>query len=265
MQHQSIFVFDIETIPDEESAVNLTNIEEGSSRQEKRQALTDYHLKITDGKNSFLRQPFHKIVAISFLEAEIERSNGEEIYHLTDIRSGGTLESSEEDLVKGFFYHLRKKTPRFISFNGRTFDMPVLKYRAMKYGISAPWLYKMGDKWNNYTQRYSLDWHCDLLDAFSDFGASTRVKMNEICSILDLPGKDNIDGSMVMDYFDQGRLEEIRNYCESDVINTYLLYLHYQHFTGSISGNAIAQSKADLVSYLKMNAAEKIHLKEFCS
>ncbi len=91
MQHQSIFVFDIETIPDEESAINLTNISESSSKQEKRQALTDYHLKITDGKNSFLRQPFHKIVAISFLEADIERNNGEEIYHLTDIRSGGNL------------------------------------------------------------------------------------------------------------------------------------------------------------------------------
>ena len=263
MQHKSLFIFDIETIPDEEAAINLLNISENATKSEKREALKNYHLEITDGKNDFLRQPFHKVVAISFLEADIIRENGEERYELTNIKSGGTAESSEEDLIKGFFNYLKRKTPRFVSFNGRTFDFPVLKYRAMKYRVSAPWLYKIGDKWNNYSQRYSLDWHCDLLEAFSDFGASSRIKMNEICSILNLPGKTGIDGSKVMDYFDQGKIEDIRNYCESDVINTYLLYLHYQHFTGTISSDNFIKAKEDLVNYIKMNETEKFYLKEF--
>jgi hypothetical protein len=263
MQHNSLFVFDIETIPDTESAKNLLNLS-GNNQDELRQALTDYHLKITDGKNSFIRQPFQRIVAISFLQADIIRdNNGSEKYILNEIRSGGDLNSSEEDLVKGFFSYLKKQPPRIVSFNGKNFDLPVLKYRAIKYGISAPWLYKMGDKWNNYNYKYSLDWHCDLIDAFSDFGSSAKVKMNELCAVFNLPGKLGIDGSMVSEYFDNKRLQEIRNYCETDVINTYLLYLYYQHHTGNLSNENFLQAQQDLGNYLGSEGDKREHLAEF--
>jgi predicted PolB exonuclease-like 3'-5' exonuclease len=267
MQHNSLFVFDIETIPDTEAAKNLLDLS-GNNEEEIRQALTDYHLKITDGKNSFIRQPFQKVVAISFLQADIIRDgNGCERYVLNEIRSGGDLNSSEEareeNLVKGFFSYLKKQPPRIVSFNGKNFDLPVLKYRAIKYGITAPWLYKMGDKWNNYNQKYSLDWHCDLIDAFSDFGASARVKMNELCAVFGLPGKLGIDGSMVTQYYDNKKLQEIRDYCETDVINTYLLYLHYQHHTGTLSTENFMQAQEDLGNYLGNEGVERKHLAEF--
>jgi len=263
MQHQNLFVFDIETIPDVKTAQNLLDLE-GKNLAESRQALTDYHLKITDGRNSFLRQPFHQVAAISFLDAEIIRDyNGHEFYKINDIRSGGDLLANEEEIVKGFFSFLKKKTPRIVSFNGKNFDLPVLKYRAMKYEIEAAWLYKMGDKWNNYNQKYSLDWHCDLADAFSDFGASARIKMNEVCACLNLPGKTGIDGSMVQDYFDQGRLQEIRDYCETDVINTFLLYLSYQHHTGTMSKESFVKNRHELVAFLEKNSKKKPHLDEF--
>ena len=262
MQHQSLFVFDIETVPDVDLVRDLTGCE-STDVNELRQALTDYHLKITDGKNSFPRQPFHKVVAISFLEAEIIREEKSEQYILQEVRSGGNINSSEEDLIKGFFSHLKKQPPRLVSFNGKTFDLPVLKYRAIKYGIAAPWLYKMGDKWNNYSQRYALDWHCDLIDAFSDFGASARVKMDELCVLLGLPGKIDIDGSQVNDLFDAKKIDEIRNYCETDVINTYLLYLHYQHHTGTLSSNNFEAAKEDLINYLQMDSDKNPHLKNF--
>lgn len=262
MQHQSLFVFDIETIPDIDLVQDLTGCK-SNDVNELRQELTNYHLKITDGKNSFPRQPFHKVVAISFLEAEIIRDEKGEKYILNEIRSGGNINSSEEDLIKGFFSHLKKQPPRLVSFNGKTFDLPVLKYRAIKYGISAPWLYKMGDKWNNYSQRYSLDWHCDLIDAFSDFGASSRVKMNELCVLLGLPGKIDIDGSGVNDLFDAGKIEEIRNYCETDVINTYLLYLYYQYHIGTLSSNNFEAAKDNLIDYLQTNSVQKPHMENF--
>lgn len=263
MQHQNLFVFDIETIPDIKTAKNLLN-SESDDIKELRQGLIDYHLKITDGKNSFLRQPFHQVVAISFLEAEIVRDYaGLESYQIVDVRTGGNVDASEEEIVKGFFAHLKKKTPRLVSFNGKNFDLPVLKYRAMKYEIDAPWLYKMGDKWNNYNQKYSLDWHCDLADAFSDFGASARVKMNEVCACVNLPGKTGIDGSMVQDYFDQGRLAEIRNYCETDVLNTYLLYLTYQFHIGTINKESFKKSKDDLIKFIEKNSALRPYLAEF--
>ena len=103
MQHQNLFVFDIETIPDLKAAKNLLDLP-NASKDELRQGLTKYHLDLTDQKNAFLRQPFHEIIAISFLEAEIIRDfNGTEFYRIIDIRSGGDLIANEADLVKGFF------------------------------------------------------------------------------------------------------------------------------------------------------------------
>ncbi len=263
MQHQNLFVFDIETIPDLRAAKNLLNLENASD-DELRQALTKYHLDITDQKNPFLRQIFHQVIVISFLEAEIIRSsNGLEFYQIIDIRCGGDLLANEADLVKGFFSHLKKKFSRLVSYNGKNFDLPVLKYAAMKHQIEAAWLYKTGDKWNNYNQRYSLDWHCDLADAFSDFGASARVKMNEICAAFKLPGKIGVDGSQVMGMFDTGRLQEIRDYCETDVLNTYLLYLIYQHHNGSISHESFLKCKENLVEFLEKKSAIKSNFAEF--
>ncbi|OFW79826.1 MAG: 3'-5' exonuclease [Alphaproteobacteria bacterium RIFCSPLOWO2_01_FULL_40_26] len=263
MQHQNLFIFDIETIPDLNAARNLLDLQ-NATKEELRHDLIKYHLNITDQKNSFLRQPFHQIIAISFLEAEIERNfNGQEIYHITDIRSGGDLSSSEADLVKGFFSHLKKHLSRLVSFNGKNFDMPVLKYAAMKHSVEAAWLYKSGDKWNNYNQRYSLDWHCDLAEAFSDFGASAKVKMNELCAAFGLPGKIGVDGSMVTQLYDEGKLQEIRDYCETDVINTYLLYMIYQHHNGSISHDSFVKCKKNLRQFLEKKSAEKSHFAEF--
>ncbi|MBM3580066.1 MAG: 3'-5' exonuclease [Alphaproteobacteria bacterium] len=247
---QNLFIFDIETIPDLNAAKNMLDLP-GATPAELREALVKYHLDITDQKNSFLRQVFHQIVVISFLEAEIIRdASGQEFYRLIDIRSGGDLQSSEADLVKGFSSHLKKNFSRLVSFNGRGFDLPVLKYAAMKHGVETSWLYKRGDKWNNYGQRYSLDWHCDLAEAFSDFGASARVKMSELCAAFGLPGKLGVDGSQVTQMFDEGRLQEIRDYCETDVINTYLLYLIYQHHTGTISHDSLLRCREELRSIL---------------
>ncbi len=151
-----------------------------------------------------------------------------------------------------------------VSFNGKNFDLPVLKYAAMKNEVEAAWLFKSGDKWNNYNQKFSLEWHCDLADAFSDFGASAKVKMNELCAAFNLPGKIGVDGSQVMQMFDEGKLQEIRNYCESDVINTYLLYLIFQHHNGSITKDSLRKCKEDLRDFLANKAAkEALHFAEF--
>lgn len=263
MQHQNLFIFDIETIPDTESGANLLDLA-GAKTEKIREEMAKYHLKLTDNRSDFLRQPFHKIVAISFVECEIVRDfNGGEFYRIIDVRSGGDLMANEADLVKGFFSHLKKKPPRLVSFNGRNFDLPVLKYRAMKHEVECGWLYKNGDKWNNYNQRYSLDWHCDLAEAFSDFGASARVKMNELCATFNLPGKIGVDGSQVSKMYDQNQLKEIRDYCETDVLNTYLLYLIYQHHTATLSTESFNKSKSELKTFLEGLSKTKEHLKEF--
>lgn len=257
--HNKLVIFDIETVIDCEAGRRLLNLPQEMSDAEVIKNMEDYHLQITDGKNKFIRQPFHKIVAISFLSADIERTAEGEKYILTEVRSGGKLDSSEKELVAGFFSYLKAAKPRLVTFNGRTFDVPVLKYRAMVHGIDAKWYYQMGDKWNNYGSRYSLDWHCDLIEAFSDFGTSARVKMNELCAAFSIPGKLDVDGAQVQTLFDEGNLQEIRDYCELDVISTYLLYLKYAQHTGLTSSDNATAAQEDLISYLESNPRDNFN------
>lgn len=261
MQHQTLFVFDIETIYDVHAAKTLTGSEETDVLILRKQ-LEAYHADATEGKNTFPRQPFHQVVAISFLEAEISRDGKHETYALKELRSGGKEGVDEKTLLEGFFQYVAKLKPRLVSYNGRTFDLPVLKYRAMLHGISASWLYHSGDKWNNYGSRYSLDWHCDLLDALSDFGASARCKLHEVCAVMGYPGKIGVDGSQVAPLYDAGRIKEIRDYCETDVLNTYLVYVRYMYHRGDISQAGYNQAIRDVLSYLK-ETDDRPHLGEF--
>lgn len=262
MQHQNLFVFDIETIPDTDAVANLTGFE-GADTESRREELERYHLDITGGKNAFPRQPFHKVVAISFLEAEIGRGSGGETYHLRELRSGGEAGFDEKQLLQGFFSYFERLRPRLVSYNGRGFDLPVLKYRAMAHGIQAPWLYDAGDKWNSYQSRYSADWHCDLLEVLSDFGASSRGKLNEICAVLGFPGKFGVDGADVAPMFDAGRVSEIRDYCETDVLNTYLVYLRLMQHRGTISTESYNQAVADIIALIEAEGEARPHLAEF--
>ena len=256
-----LFVFDIETIPDTEAVYNLLGIESDDVNY-LRQELEKYHIEVSNG-NPFPRQMFHKPISVSVLIADIEKKDDFEYYKISKLGTFSSTKNSEKQIVEKFFDYLSKHLPRIVDYNGRTFDLPVMKYRAMKYCVSAPELFKAGDKWNNYQQKYSLDWHCDLLDALSDFGSSCRCKMNEVCSILGIPGKIGVDGSKVTDMYDEGRLIEIDNYCETDVLNTYLVYLNYQLLIGKINKDSFMNMNKDLINSLQDEGKE--HFFEFLS
>ncbi|MEE9317782.1 MAG: 3'-5' exonuclease [Rhodospirillales bacterium] len=262
MQHQNLFVFDIETIPDTDAVPNLTGFDDPDTVL-RREELERYHLEKTKGKNPFPRQPFHKVVAISFLEAEIQRDGGQEAYLLRELRSGGEAGFDEKKLLEGFFNYFQRLRPRLVSFNGRGFDLPVLKYRAMAHGVPAPWLYGAGDKWNSYTQRYSSDWHCDLLEVLSDYGASARISLNEVSAVMGFPGKFGVSGADVAGMVDEGRIEDVRHYCETDVLNTYLIYLRLMVHKGTVTTDGYNAAIADVVSLIESTAAERPYLGEF--
>lgn len=262
MQHQNLFVFDIETVPDTDAVPNLTGFDD-EDLHARRQELERYHLDKTGGKNSFPRQPFHRVVAISFLEAEIEREGDQEGYFLRELRSGGEAGFDEKKLLEGFFGYFERLKPRLVSFNGRGFDLPVLKYRAMAHGIAAPWLYGAGDKWNSYQSRYSTDWHCDLLETLSDYGASARVSLDEVCAVMGFPGKFGVSGADVAGMVDDGRIEDVRHYCETDVLNTYLVYLRVMLHKGSLSLDGYNAAIADIVSLIETEGPERPYLSEF--
>ncbi|MBM09041.1 MAG: 3'-5' exonuclease [Magnetovibrio sp.] len=262
MQHRNLFVFDIETIPDTDVVPNLTGFSDQDT-EARRLELERYHLEITGGQNPFPRQPFHKVVAISFLEAEIDYSDGHEVYYLKDLRSGGKPGFSEAQLIKGFFQYFERLRPRLVSFNGRGFDLPVLKYRAMVHGISSAWLHQAGDKWNSYSSRYSADWHTDLMEQLSDFGASSRVKLSEVCAAFSFPGKFNSDGSKVSEMIDALDIQGVRNYCETDVLNTYLVYLRLMLHRGKMDIDGYNRGIADIISMIEAEGNNRQHLIEF--
>ncbi|MBF0248545.1 MAG: 3'-5' exonuclease [Alphaproteobacteria bacterium] len=263
MQRQSLFVFDIETVPDTDAVPNLVG-EVGGSVEQRREALEAYHLDATNGQNAFPRQPFHRVVAISYLVAEIEQDGVFETYFLKDLRSGGDVKSPERDLVAGFYQWVDKKHPRLVSYNGRGFDLPVLRHRAMVHGVTAHAYHDTSNKWDNYTSRYAQDLHCDLLEALTDFGAASRgLKLNEVCAVLGFPGKFGVDGSQVAPMFDEGRVGEIRDYCETDVLNTYLVYLRYQLTRAKISRDGYNRAVADIISFIEAEQTARPHLGAF--
>lgn len=262
MPTDTLFVFDIETVPDTDAVPGLTG-ETDPDPAKRRAALEAYHLDVTQGKNSFPRQPFHRVIAISFLEAEIAREDGVEAYYLRELRAGGQPNFGEKQLIQGFFQHFERLRPRLVSFNGRGFDLPVLKYRAMVHGVSAPLLHDTTNKWENYSVRYAQDWHCDLMDVLSDYGASARVRMNEVCAAFKLPGKTGVDGADVAGLFDAGEINTVRDYCETDVLNTYLIYLRRQLHAGKTSKDAYNRAVADIIALIETEGEKRPHLTQF--
>ncbi|HKI60116.1 MAG TPA: 3'-5' exonuclease [Mariprofundaceae bacterium] len=261
---RDVIVFDTETVPDAEAARRLLGQPELTDI-EARDALSCYFLEKTDGRNDFPRQPFHQIVAISY--AHLIAEPGEEGVELVirRIASGGEKGSSESELLEGFFGLIEKRAPQIVSFNGRGFDVPVLKYRAMVHGLSCPRWFNEGDKWNNYDARYSPTYHLDLLEVLSDFGASARCSMHEVASAFGVPGKFDTAGDDVRGMYEAGQIDDIRNYCEADVCTTLLTYLRWQLFNGGLSEGAHARAVLGLRNYLEEGAASRPHFAAYLS
>ncbi|MDQ6981770.1 MAG: 3'-5' exonuclease [Mariprofundus sp.] len=259
---RDVIVFDIETVIDAGASRRILRSPELTD-SEARSKLTEYFLDKTGGRNDFPRQPFHQVVAISY--GHLIREPGEEASELVIRRlaSGGDKNSSEQELLEGFFHLIDTRAPQLVSFNGRGFDIPVLKYRAMAYGLCCPRWFTQGDKWHNYDTRYSPEYHCDLLEVLSDFGASARCSMDEVAATFNVPGKLETAGDNVREMFEDGHIEAIRDYCETDVLSTMLIFLRHQLFSGALSEGAYARATLGIRNYLESEAESRPHLEEY--
>lgn len=228
MKH--LLIFDIETIPCVETARKLLQLSNEVEDNTVIQKLTEYHLEITKGSNDFHRQPFHKIVCISFMLCEIENTEYGENYIIKEFKTGGRNNENESEILEKFCNFLQKHKPKIVSFNGKTFDIPVIQYRSMMHHIPCPWLYS-----KEFSYKYNNEVHCDLIDAFSNFGSSARIKMTEVAALCNIPCKQNGSGNSVLEMYRNNQIQEICDYCEEDVLVTYILYLHYQMHRGAIS------------------------------
>ena len=137
------------------------------------------------------------------------------------------------------------------------FDLPVLRYRAMVHAIPAS-----GLTIRPYFYRYSAD-AIDLCDVLSSFSSQAKVSLHELCRVMGLPGKpDGISGADVERYHREGRIREIADYCESDVLNTYRVWLRYELFRGGLSYEAFRASEDNLVQFINLRGNTKPHLTE---
>lgn len=130
----------------------------------------------------------HKVVAISIVEARIERNGGSEAFLIEDCRSDGERGLDKPRLLAAFWRFFAARRPRLVTWSARQHDMPVLTLRAMVHVIDvSAWTSRSDGA--GYRYRYAADFHCDVADQMSDFGASLRLTLDETAKAFGLPGK----------------------------------------------------------------------------
>lgn len=221
-------IFDIETIPDTDGLRTLYNLPDTVTSHEV--ANIAFHQRRQHNGSDFLPLHQHRVCAIS---CALREGNQFRVWTL------GDAQATEAEIIQRFFDGIEKYTPQIVSWNGGGFDLPVLHYRAMINQIQAPRYWDMGEddkdfKWNNYISRYHMR-HLDLMDVLAMFNARANAPLDEIAQLCGFPGKLGMDGSKVWGAYQAGEIEAIRNYCETDVANTYLVFLRFQLMRGHLS------------------------------
>lgn len=247
------FSFDIETVPDVEAGRQLLELD-GLSDEDVATAMTFKRQQAVG--HDFLPLHQHRVVAIS---VTFRTADTFKVWSLGDEGSG------EAELVKRFFDGVERYTPDLISWNGGGFDLPVLHYRALKHGIQAPRYWENGEsdrdfKWNNYLSRYHWR-HVDLMDVLANFNNRAFAKLDEIAVMLGFPGKLGMSGDKVWDKYLEGGIKEIRDYCETDVLNTWLVYLRFEFMRGNLDAKDLQREYALVRSTLA--GMDLPHLNEF--
>lgn len=245
--------FDIETVPDVELGRRLYELD-GLDDAAVAHVMT---LKQRQARNSDVL-PAHqqRVIAISCV---MRSSDGVRVFSLGEEQAG------EKELVQRFFDGLERYAPTLVSWNGSGFDLPVLNYRALAHGLSAARYWEVGDgdrdfRYNNYLARYHWR-HVDLMDVLSAYGASGRASLDHIAQLLRLPGKLGMSGAQVWPAYRRGEIAAIRNYCETDALNTYLIYLRFQVLRGGLDAKQHAYEVQQLEA--KLEQSERPHLREF--
>jgi predicted PolB exonuclease-like 3'-5' exonuclease len=246
-------VFDIETVPDVELGRRLYDLGGLSDADvAKAMAAKQKQARQTD----FLPPPQQRVVAISVL---LRSRDGFKLYSL------GDEQSEERDLVQRFFDGLDRYVPTLVSWNGSGFDLPVLAYRALRHGVNAHRYWEVGEadrefRYNNYLSRYHWR-HIDLMDVLAGYGASGRSSLETVAQLIGLPGKLGIGGAHVWAAYQRGELAAIRDYCEVDVLNTYLIYLRFQLTRGEL--DPVGYQKEIEVVEAKLAESGRPHLAEY--
>ena len=251
-------VFDIETRVDKELVKEVYDPENSLTLDQAYDTARDQMLERSGQQSDFFPVPFHIPIAISTLQAD-------EKYRIRALGCFGADRFSEVELVSRFWQTF-ENAQTLITFNGRGFDLPVLETRALKHGLSLPRYFGAGQTKNTYRgSRYSDAYHIDLCDFLSNFGAAyRRNSLNLLAKLIGLPGKYTIAGEDVEYLYRQDRLKEINQYCMTDVLQTYLLFLRVELLRGKLDAvsyqEAVAAARQDLIQRASSAGSENFLL-----
>lgn len=239
--NDTVIVWDLETVPDLQGFAAANDLV-GKTATEVREALG----------NKFPKHIYHSIACIGALVTSREGAH----WRVDAIGAPHVGERTEKQLIAAFVNKIAELTPRLVTFNGNGFDLPVLRYRAMINKIAAP-----GLSARPYFNRYTED-AVDLCDVLSSFAPNAKASLNELSRIMGMPGKpDGIDGSEVERYFLEGKIKEIADYCETDIVNTYRVWLRYELFRGKLTDDGFKTSERCLADFVEERVDKKPHLR----
>jgi len=253
-------VFDIETIPDVEGLRKLHGLDAGVADRDV--AEMAFQLRRQVSGSDFLPLHLHRVIVIS---CALRERDSFKVWSL------GESGDDEGVLIQRFFDGIEKYTPQLVSWNGGGFDLPVMHYRGLIHGVNAARYWDMGEgdykdsrdfKWNNYISRYHSR-HLDLMDLLAMYQPRANAPLDQIAQLMGLPGKLGMDGSAVWDAYQDGKIADIRNYCETDVANTYLVFLRFQLMRGALTAEQ-HRAECDLVR-TTLGKSSGPHWKEFLS
>jgi predicted PolB exonuclease-like 3'-5' exonuclease len=236
-----VLAFDIETIPDIAGLRLLRGAEPALSDAEVHAAeIAD---RAARNKSDFLPPHLQRVLVVSCV---FRGSQGLVVRSFVDLERDGR--SEEGDVIQAFFDRVEKYKPQLVSWNGGGFDLPVLQQRGMRHGVVAGRYWDMGQdddsdrehRYNNYISRYHLR-HVDLMDLLALYQSKANAPLDAMAKLCGFPGKLGMDGSQVYAAYLEGRRDEIRRYCETDVMNTYLLWLRFEKM----------RARLDETSYLR--------------
>ena len=224
-----VLVFDIETIPD---VAGLRALRQPPSEHTDADVYNAWAVERKEkGQSDFMPLHLQRVLCIS---AVFRNADGLRIHSFVD-KDG----QSEGKIIQQFFHSVDKHVPQLVSWNGGGFDLPVLHYRGLQHGVVADKYWDLGDddrefKWNNYISRYHMR-HLDLMDLLALYQPKNNAPPDAMAKLCGFPGKLGMDGSQVYAQYLEGKVDDIRRYCETDVMNTYLVYCRFQKMRGGLT------------------------------